>query len=88
MALEIVGSLPSRSDAAQDELVTEDEILAPFSQTVEQYGATYPDSVVPAEAVGDLQVTMAQAWSAVIGKQKSPEEAASDATDALEDLLD
>ncbi|WP_022872988.1 sugar ABC transporter substrate-binding protein [Nesterenkonia alba] len=85
-ALEIVGSLPSRSDAAEEDLVTEDEILAPFSETVSQFGATYPDGVIPPESVGDVQVGMAQAWSAVIGKQSSPEDAAADAMSVLESL--
>lgn len=88
MALETVGSLPSREDAAENELVTEDEILAPFSETVARFGANYPDPVVPPEAVGDLQVGMGQAWSAVIGKQKSPEDAAADIIATLEGLLD
>lgn len=87
-ALEIVGSLPSRSDSAEDDLVTEDEILSAFSETVTELGANYPDTVLPPEAVGDVQVSMAQAWSAVIGKQSSPEEAAAEAMATLESLLD
>lgn len=87
LAPELVGSLPSRSDAAQDDIVTSNELLAPFSESIESNGARYPEEEVPAESVADVQVSMGQAWSATIGDQRSPESAASEAISALEGLL-
>jgi len=85
---EIVGSLPSRTDAAADEIVTGNALLEPFAQSITQFGANYPASVIPAESVADVQLTVGQAWSAAIGGQKSPQQAADDAIAALGPLLD
>ncbi|MCC2334695.1 sugar ABC transporter substrate-binding protein [Cellulomonas wangsupingiae] len=85
---EIVGSLPSRADAAADELVTGNVLLEPFAQTITQFGANYPSPAVPAASVADVQLTVGQAWSAAIGGQKSPQQAADDAIAALGPLLD
>lgn len=87
-ALESVGYLPARRDAAADEAVTSDEILAPFSTTVDEYGASYPSEEIPAERVADVQVAVAQAWSATIGGQKDAETAADDAFSTLKGLLE
>lgn len=87
-ALETVGYLPARRDAAADDAVTSDEILAPFSETVDEYGAAYPSEEIPAESVADVQLAVAQAWSATIGGQKDPKSAASDAYSTLEGLLE
>ncbi|MGJ9373844.1 ABC transporter substrate-binding protein [Nesterenkonia sp. CF4.4] len=88
LAPELVGSLPSRADAAQDDVVATNELLEPFSESIETSGTRYPVEAVPAESVADLQVTMGQAWSAVIGDQTSPEDAAADAIADLEGLLE
>ncbi|MCM0638585.1 sugar ABC transporter substrate-binding protein [Cellulomonas wangsupingiae] len=85
---EIVGSLPSRADAAADELVTGNVLLEPFAQTITQFGANYPSPAIPAASVADVQLTVGQAWSAAIGGQKSPQQAADDAIAALGPLLD
>jgi len=87
-AVELVGSIPSRADASQEPVVTEDELLAPFSETLNDMGANYPDPVIPPEAVADLQTEMGQAWSAVVGGQTSPEEAASQALSQIRPLLE
>ncbi|PZR51809.1 hypothetical protein DNL40_14405 [Xylanimonas oleitrophica] len=87
LAPEIVGSIPSRADAAQDEVVTSNTLLAPFAESIERSGANYPDGVVPAEAVADLQLAMGQAWSAVIGGQRTAADAARGAQATLEGLL-
>ncbi|QCB94407.1 sugar ABC transporter substrate-binding protein [Cellulomonas shaoxiangyii] len=85
---EIVGSLPSRADAAADEVVTGNALLQPFAQSITQFGANYPSGVIPPEAVADVQLTLGQAWSAAIGGQKSPQQAADDAIAAISPLLD
>ena len=85
---EIVGSLPSRADAGQDEVVTGNTLLDPFAQTITRFGANYPASVIPAQSVADVQLTLGQAWSAAVGGQKSPQQAADDAVAALGPLLD
>ena len=85
---EIVGSLPSRTDAAADDAVTGNALLKPFAQTITQFGANYPASVIPAQSVADVQLTLGQAWSAAVGGQKSPQQAADDAIAALGPLLD
>jgi multiple sugar transport system substrate-binding protein len=86
-AAELVGSIPARLDAAQDEAVTGNELLEPFAQTYADHGANYPSAVVPPEAVADQQLTVGQAWSAVLGGQKSPADAASSAVTTLQGLL-
>ena len=68
--------------------VTGIELLEPFAQTITQFGANYPASVIPAQSVADVQLTLGQAWSAAVGGQKSPQQAADDAIAALGPLLD
>ncbi|WP_353080905.1 sugar ABC transporter substrate-binding protein [Tessaracoccus lapidicaptus] len=86
-AAEIVGSIPSRLDAAQDEAVTSNELLKPFAETVADFGANYPDAVIPPAAVADVQLTVGQAWSAVLGGQQSPEDAAQAVVDKLNSVV-
>lgn len=76
LPVEIVGSIPSRTDAAQDETVTGNELLQPFAETIEKYGANYPSPAIAPESVGDVQLTVGQAWSAALGGQQSPADAA------------
>jgi multiple sugar transport system substrate-binding protein len=87
VALENVGSIPSRIDAASDDAVTSNELIAPFAQAIEQNGANYPAEVVPPESVADLQLTVGQAWSSVIGGQTTPADAASQTISKLTPLL-
>jgi multiple sugar transport system substrate-binding protein len=87
-AVETVGSIPSRADASQDPAVTDNDLLDPFAQTLNTSGANYPDAVVPPENVADLQTTMGQAWSAVVGGQTAPDAAAAQAVGQLESLLE
>ena len=87
LAPEIVGSLPTRTDAAADDVVTSNELLAAFAETIDLYGASYPSTAVPADAVADLQLTVGQAWSSVIGRQSTPADAAASAIATLMGLL-
>ncbi|MBO1752643.1 extracellular solute-binding protein [Actinotalea sp. BY-33] len=88
LPVEIVGSIPSRMDTAQDEAVTGNDLLSPFADSIAMYGANYPDGVIPPEAVADVQLTVGQAWSAALGGQQSPEAAATATVAALESLLE
>ncbi|SDC39629.1 carbohydrate ABC transporter substrate-binding protein, CUT1 family [Sanguibacter gelidistatuariae] len=87
VAVNNVGSLPSRADAGQDPAVTDNELLKPFAETIVRFGANYPSSVIPAAAVADVQLTMGQTWSAVLGGQKSPADAATSAVATIDGLL-
>ncbi|MCU1443649.1 MAG: extracellular solute-binding protein [Cryobacterium sp.] len=88
VALENVGSIPSRTDAASDDAVTSNDLLAAFAKSIEANGANYPAEVVPPESVADLQLTVGQAWSAVIGGQSTPADAASQVIAKLTPLLE
>ncbi len=87
LAVSNVGSLPSRADASTDEAVTGNPLLKPFADSVTAAGANYPDSIVPAASVADLQITVGQAWSAAIGGQQDPAKAAESVMAALPSLL-
>ncbi|GAA4892055.1 ABC transporter substrate-binding protein [Tessaracoccus lubricantis] len=86
-AAEIVGSIPSRLDAAENDAVTSNELLRPFAETVAKFGANYPDAAIPPESVPDVQLTVGQAWSAVVGGQQSPEDAAKGVVDKLSSIV-
>lgn len=87
IALTGVGSIPSRGDAASAPEITEDPILAAFAQSLADNGANYPAPAVPAEAVADQQLAVGQVWSAVIGGQMTPADAAAKLIADLEPLL-
>ncbi|MBG6237858.1 multiple sugar transport system substrate-binding protein [Mycetocola sp. CAN_C7] len=87
IALENVGSIPSRGDAASAPEITDDPILAAFAESLAANGANYPAPAVPAESVADQQLVVGQVWSAVIGGQMTPEEAAAKLIADLEPLL-
>ena len=87
IALTGVGSIPSRLDAASAPEVTDDPILAAFAKSLEQNGGNYPAEAVPAEAVADQQLVVGQVWSAVIGGQMTPADAATKLVADLQPLL-
>lgn len=87
MAQQSVGSIPSRADASQEESVTSDELLEPFAVTLNEMGTNYPASVIPPEAVADVQSGVGQAWSSALAGQMSPEEAAAQVIGQLQGLL-
>jgi multiple sugar transport system substrate-binding protein len=69
------GSIPARSDLANDPQVTGEPLLTPFASEVKSRGTEYPPKG------GDLiaaQLVVAQNWSSVIAGQKSPADAAKD----------
>lgn len=78
-----VGSIPSRRDAAQDPAVVGNAQLKPFVETITKYGTEYPPSVIPPEAIDDVELAVGQAWSAALGGQRSPNDAAAVAVRTL-----
>ncbi|GAA4417236.1 sugar ABC transporter substrate-binding protein [Georgenia halophila] len=87
LALDLVGSIPARQDAAQDPAVTENPMIAPFATTISEMGAIYPPDAIPPEAVADVQTSMGQMWSSALGGQGSPEDLAGQMTSELESLI-
>jgi ABC-type glycerol-3-phosphate transport system substrate-binding protein len=87
MAAKNVGYIPARSDAGQDPAVTKNPLLAPFAQSLADNGANYPAANIPPEAVADVQTAMGQTWSAVLGGQRSPDQAAADVTGQLQSVI-
>jgi multiple sugar transport system substrate-binding protein len=87
LAVEKVGSIPAREDASQDPAVVDNPLLEPFSTTLAEMGANYPDPVIPVESVADVQTSMGQAWSAALGGQQSPEQAAAGVVQKLQSLI-
>lgn len=86
-AADLVGSIPSRSDAAQDPSVTGNELLAPFATTIAKFGANYPAAVIPPASVADVQLNVGQTWSAVLGGQQDATSAAETTVSTLKGLL-
>ena len=84
-AQESVGSIPSRADASQEE--ASNELLEPFAQTLNEMGTNYPASVIPPEAVADVQNGVGQAWSSALAGQMTPEEAAAQVISQLQNVL-
>jgi ABC-type glycerol-3-phosphate transport system substrate-binding protein len=87
MAAKNVGSIPARKDASQDPAVTKNPLLAPFATSLAENGANYPASVIPAEAVADVQTAMGQAWSSVLGGQQSPDQVATQVNSQLQSTI-
>jgi multiple sugar transport system substrate-binding protein len=86
-AASLVGSIPSRADLGSDPAIIGDRLLKPFAQTVAANGTNYPASNIDPKSVPDLQLTIGQAWSAVIGKQSDPTAAAQQAFAKIKPLL-
>lgn len=86
-ALELVGSIPTRSDAAADEAISSDPHLSAYSTAIATQGAPFPDSVIPAENNEAVILANGQAWSAALGGQTSPAQAAENLLKTLRPLL-
>jgi len=86
-ATQDAGSIPARKDAAADPAVGGNEILKPFAESIASSGATYPDDAVPAKNVANVQLAVGQAWSAALGGQSSPSDAANSLSSKLNPLL-
>jgi len=86
IAADVVGSIPARADAAQDDAVTSNALLDAFATSIDRNGATYPSPAISPQSVADQQLEVGQLWSSVIGGQLTPEDAAQKAVSALEAL--
>lgn len=86
-AADLVGSIPTREDAADIEAVTSNELLVPFAQTVVEKGVTYPNGIIPADSVADVQLAVGQVWSSVLGGQVDPHDAAEQLVAQLESII-
>jgi ABC-type glycerol-3-phosphate transport system substrate-binding protein len=87
LAAKHVGSIPSRTDTSQDPVVTDNRLLEPFAATATNNGVSYPDPVISPEKVIDVQTSMGQTWSAVVGGQTPPQEAAGEVTPQLQSFV-
>ena len=86
-ALELVGSIPTRADAASDDAVSSDPYLSAYAEAIANQGAPFPDTVIPSDNNEAVILANGQAWSAALGGQTSAEDAAADFLRALESLL-
>jgi multiple sugar transport system substrate-binding protein len=78
--LKAAGSIPSRSDLANDPAVTGEPLLVAFANEVKTRGTEYPPKG------GDLiasQLVVAQNWSSLIAGQKPAAQAAKDMIDGV-----
>lgn len=87
IALQDVGSIPARKDAASAHAVADNELLAPFGFEVRTMGALRTPAVGPMTKVTSAQLAVARQWSAMIAGQESPEVAAQKAVADVESEL-
>jgi multiple sugar transport system substrate-binding protein len=80
ITLQESGGIPARHDMADLQQVTSNPLLAAYTSEVKDHGSEYPPEGGAAIAA---QAVIAQNWSAVIGGQKSPSQAAKDASDGV-----
>ena len=74
------GGIPARHDMAGLPDVTNNPLLAAYTSEVKDHGAEYPPEGGAAIAA---QAVIAQNWSAAIAGQKSPSQAAADASSGV-----
>lgn len=86
-ALDLVGSIPTRSDAAGDEAISSDPYLSAYSEAIATQGAPFPDTVIPPANNEATILANGQAWSAALGGQTTPEDAAAKFISELDSLL-
>src|SRR5699024_2963669 len=79
----LAGSIPTRSDASQEQAEEHAELLEPFATCLNEMGARYPAANLSPDSVADVQSTMGEAWSAVLAGQQSPEDAAAQVVETL-----
>jgi multiple sugar transport system substrate-binding protein len=78
--LKASGSIPARSDLANDPQVSSEPLLAAYANEVKTRGTEYPPK---GGAMIAAQLVVAQNWSAVIAGQKSPQQAAKDMVEGI-----
>jgi len=80
ITLQESGGIPARHDMAGLNEVTSNPLLAAYTSEVKDHGAEYPPEGGAAIAA---QHVIAQNWSAAIAGQKTPQQAAKDASDGV-----
>ncbi|MCI6411682.1 extracellular solute-binding protein, partial [Schaalia hyovaginalis] len=86
-ALEHVGAIPTRLDAASDETIANDPNLSVFASVIADQGAPFPDPVIPANNNEKTILAAGQAWSAALSGQTAPMDAAKHFLGQLDSLL-
>jgi multiple sugar transport system substrate-binding protein len=86
-ALKDIGSIPARLDMVSDPAVTESPLTSAFAALIGPNGADYPSAAIPPKNVAAVQLLMGQTWSAVLGGQLSPKDAADKVMSGLKPLL-
>ncbi|MFF9563887.1 extracellular solute-binding protein [Leifsonia sp. NPDC014704] len=86
-ALKSVGSIPTRKDAAADTSISSDPYLSQLATAISKQGAPFPDIAIPSKNIDTVYQDNGAAWSAALGGQQSPSEAASSFLKQLQPLL-
>jgi multiple sugar transport system substrate-binding protein len=86
-ALENIGSIPARLDMVKDPTVTSSAITQGFASLIGPNGAKYPSAAIPPKNVAGVQLLVGQTWSAVLGGQLTPKDAADKVMSGLNTLL-
>jgi multiple sugar transport system substrate-binding protein len=87
VALQDIGSIPARLDMVTDPAITSSPITSGFAALIGPNGADYPSAAIPPKNVAAVQLLMGQTWSALLGGQLSPKDAADKVMSGLQPLL-
>ena len=85
--LQNIGSIPARLDMVSASAVTDNPITQGFASLIGPNGAAYPSAAIPPANVASVQMLIGQTWSAVLGGQLTPKEAADKVMSGLAPLL-
>jgi multiple sugar transport system substrate-binding protein len=85
--LENIGSIPARLDMVTDPAVTSSAITQGFASLIGPNGAPYPSAAIPPKNAAGVQLLVGQTWSAVLGGQLTPKDAADKVMSGLDTLL-
>lgn len=86
-ALKLVGSIPTRADAASDDAVAKDPYLNQFSTAIAEQGTPFPDSIIPPRSIETVYAEAGTMWSLALSGQAEPAKAAADFVAKLDTLL-
>jgi multiple sugar transport system substrate-binding protein len=71
----------------KDPTVTSSAITQVFASLIGPNGAKYPSAAIPPKNVAGVQLLVGQTWSAVLGGQLTPKDAADKVMSGLDTLL-
>jgi len=86
-ALDLVGSIPTRADAASEDAVAKDPYLNQFSTAIADQGTPFPDSVIPPKNTETVYAEAGTMWSLALSGQAEPAKAAAEFVTKLDTLL-